>query len=123
MATLKHRDGKTDAELDVPPPLAPSGSSSSSNSSAPPRSKSPRSRFTPEYEVLLELLVAARKEAGVTQKEVAARIKKTQSHVSMCEAKEREFSFVDVFRFCEAIGWEFSLFAQRVEQEIRRRNI
>ena len=70
---------------------------------------------------MLELLIGARKAAGVTQKQVAARIGKTQSHVSMCEAGEREASFVDVFRWCGALGLDFGEFAGRVEAQVKSR--
>lgn len=63
-----------------------------------------KSRFTPEYELLLGRLIQARKSAGVTQIEVAARLGKPQSHVSKCETQEREISITDLRLWCAALG-------------------
>ena len=40
--------------------------------------------------MLLARLIQARKDAGVTQIEVAAKLGKPQSHVSKCETQERD---------------------------------
>lgn len=63
-----------------------------------------KSRFKPEYELLLARLIQARKGASVTQVEVAARLGKPQSHVSKCETQEREISVTDLRLWCQAVG-------------------
>lgn len=84
----------------------------------PHAARRPRSRFEPEYELLLRRLVEARKEAGVTQMEIAKKLGKTQSHVSMCENREREISIIDLWKWCEAIGISFSGFVREFEDEV-----
>lgn len=87
------------------------------NRSAPRKA---RSRFSDEYGLLLKRLIEIRLEAGITQKQVAERIGKSPSHVSMCENREREISIMDLFRWCEAIGISFSEFSHRFEEEVKQ---
>src|SRR3712207_705454 len=89
----------------------------------PPRKPSPRrarSRFSPEYGLLLNRLVAARKAAGVTQKQVAERLGKEQSYVSKCEHRETEISIIDLWKWCDAIGIPVSEFMRQFEEEVRK---
>jgi transcriptional regulator with XRE-family HTH domain len=90
-----------------------------------PRSKlqrrRPRSRFEDEYGVLLQRLIETRKAAGVTQVQVAERLGKTQSHVSMCENREREISIIDLWKWCRALGTTMGEFTRQFEEEIARR--
>lgn len=87
-----------------------------------PRKAAPkraRARFTPEYGLLLERLIAARKAAGVTQKEVAAHLGKEQSHVSKCEHRETEISIIDLWKWCEAIGLPVSKLMRQFENDVK----
>ena len=83
-----------------------------------PLSRQARSRFSDEYAVLLSQLIAARKAVGVTQVEIAARLGKTQSHVSMCENREREISIIDLWRWCSALDIKVSDFLREFEEAI-----
>lgn len=84
----------------------------------PASSRKPRARFAPEYELLLQRLIARRREVGVTQGEVARALGKTQSHVSMCENREREISIIDLWRWCLVLGVAWSDFIRELEGEI-----
>jgi transcriptional regulator with XRE-family HTH domain len=77
-----------------------------------------RSRFTREYQFLLNRLVESRKAAGVSQEEVARWLGKPQSHVSKIETGERELSIIDLWKWCGAIGLSFSQVIQEFESEI-----
>lgn len=57
----------------------------------------PKSVFTDAYRSLLDVLIAARKEAGVTQVELAQRLGRPQPFVSYIERGERR---IDVIEFC-----------------------
>lgn len=85
-----------------------------------PTKRKARSRFTDEYGVLLEQLVAARKRAGVSQKRVAEHLGKEQSHVSKCEHREREISIIDLMKWCEAIGISMSEFIKDFETTVKK---
>jgi DNA-binding XRE family transcriptional regulator len=80
--------------------------------------RKPRARFAPEYEVLMQRLIAARKAAGITQEAMAQALGKTQSHVSMCENREREISVIDLWKWCLTVGVDWSDFIRELEKEV-----
>lgn len=80
--------------------------------------RKPRARFAPEYEILLHKLIAARRSSGITQGEMATALGKTQSHISMCENRERELSIMDVWKWCLALGINWSDLVIELEQEV-----
>jgi transcriptional regulator with XRE-family HTH domain len=63
----------------------------------------------PRYLRFLERLVAARKESGITQQELAARLKRHQTYVSKVERGER---LLDLFEF---LHWARGLNADALE--------
>ncbi len=67
-----------------------------------------RSIHTPEHAALRDLLIAARKAAGLTQEEVAKRLDRPQSFVAKYEGGERRIDVV-----------EFVAVAQALEQDPR----
>jgi len=82
------------------------------------RTIQPRSRWSDEYGVLLQKLIAARRAAGLRQEDVAGRIGKTRSYISMIETREREVSLTDLLNWCHALGLRFGDFARDWEQEV-----
>ena len=63
-----------------------------------------RSIRSPEHVALCELLVSARKSSGLTQVEVASRLKRPQSFVAKYEGGERRIDvieFIDIVRAVE----------------------
>ena len=64
----------------------------------------PKSVFTDAYRILLETIVAARKEAGVTQVELAERLGKPQPFVSYLERGERRLDVVEFYAVARALG-------------------
>lgn len=57
-----------------------------------------------DYQLLLTVLKAARKRAGVSQVELAERLGNTQTFVSKCERGERRIDAVELVEFSEALG-------------------
>lgn len=57
-----------------------------------------------DYQLLLTVLKAARKRAGVSQVELAERLGNTQTFVSKCERGERRIDAVELVEFAEALG-------------------
>lgn len=68
-----------------------------------------------ESQVFIQMLRAARMEAGLTQKELAERLDATQGYVSKCERGELRVGYVELRRFCHAIGVPVLDFVHRVE--------
>jgi transcriptional regulator with XRE-family HTH domain len=79
-----------------------------------------KSVFTKEYEVFLRLLREARKEAGLTQRQVASRFRHHQAFVSRSETGERRLDIIEVRAFCKALGVPFREFVGRLEDELER---
>ena len=59
---------------------------------------------TDEYAAFVRRLVSARKEAGVTQQELASRLDKHQSFVSKYERSERRLDVLEFITVCQALG-------------------
>lgn len=64
----------------------------------------PRSRSSPRYARMTELLVQARSDAGLSQVELAARLHRPQSYVSKYESGERRLDLIEFIEVAEAIG-------------------
>ena len=65
----------------------------------------------PRYRRLIELLVAARKAKGLTQRELAALSGQTQQYVGRYETCDREigiFAIMDIAAFLEVDGFELA---------------
>jgi transcriptional regulator with XRE-family HTH domain len=63
-----------------------------------------KSIYTDDYMRLLRLLIEARKNAKLTQHEVAARLARPQSFVSKYERGERRMDVVEYFRVSRMLG-------------------
>ena len=54
--------------------------------------------------LLRKLLKDARLDAGLTQVEVATKLKVPQSYIAKVEQGERKISFIEVLDLCKALG-------------------
>lgn len=63
-----------------------------------------KSLRTPQHRELLRRLIDARRSAGLTQHEVAHRLRRHQSFVAKYEAGERRIEVVEFVQICRAIG-------------------
>lgn len=64
----------------------------------------PKSVFTGAHVHLVEVLTAARKTAGLTQAELAGRIGKDQSYISIIEGSQRRVDVLEFYALARAIG-------------------
>ena len=62
-----------------------------------------RSRRSPGYRRLQEMLIAGRVAAGLKQEEVAERLKRPQSYVSKYESGERRLDVIELIEVTAAI--------------------
>jgi transcriptional regulator with XRE-family HTH domain len=62
-----------------------------------------KSIHSPEHQKLRELLIAARKKAGLTQAEVAERLGRPQSFVAKYEGGERRLDVVEFIAVAKAL--------------------
>jgi transcriptional regulator with XRE-family HTH domain len=59
-----------------------------------------KSLYSKEHKALTALLLEARKEAGLTQQQVADRLKKPQSFVAKYEGGERRLDVIEFLKIC-----------------------
>lgn len=64
----------------------------------------PKSVFTDAYASVIAMLVALRKERGVSQVELARRLGKSQQFISYVERRERRIDVVEFFAIVRALG-------------------
>jgi transcriptional regulator with XRE-family HTH domain len=58
------------------------------------------------HEALIALLVEKRREAGLTQAQVARKLKRYQSYVATVESGQRRIDVVEFLDFADAIGFD-----------------
>jgi transcriptional regulator with XRE-family HTH domain len=63
-----------------------------------------RSIHTPEHSKLRELLIAARKRAGLTQQQVAEQLDRPQSFVAKYEGGERRLDVIEFLQVARVLG-------------------
>lgn len=78
------------------------------------------SRFKPtaDYRIFLELLVQVRRDAGVSQEELATRLGLSPAQVAAYEIGERQLDFVQTRDWCLALGVPFLDFMVQLDREI-----
>lgn len=79
-----------------------------------------RSISSPIHRALVGYLIHTRKEAGLTQAEVAKKLGRHQSFVATIEAGQRRIDVVDLFDFASAIGFSPLAAIEAVEHVSRR---
>ena len=79
-----------------------------------------KSIFSKDYETFLIVLRDERKRAGLTQAQLAAKLRQDQSFISKCERGERRLDLVEVRAFCVALEIPFVEFVQRFERSVNR---
>ena len=77
-----------------------------------------KSFHTNEYEAFIRRLVTARKEAGLTQQELAVRLNKHQSFVSKFERGERRLDVLEFITVCRALGLDAYRIIHEVESSL-----
>ncbi|WP_306847093.1 helix-turn-helix domain-containing protein [Luteibacter jiangsuensis] len=85
----------------------------------PARRRVPKSPTRPEYEGVRAALVALRVEAGLTQVELAERLKRSQGHVSEVERGIKRVDPLQVWDWCHACGSDLEAWGRLTEACIR----
>ncbi len=66
----------------------------------------PKSIYDDEYRRLINVLREARIKAGLTQQEIAERLRRPQSYIAKVEGCERRLDVIEFVNLCRAIGAE-----------------
>ncbi|HMZ56218.1 MAG TPA: helix-turn-helix transcriptional regulator [Nitrospira sp.] len=81
----------------------------------------PNPLHDPSYAIFRVMLADVRKQSGVTQVELAARLGKPQSYVSKYERGERRLDFVEFLAVADAVGADLVGFVAEYRMRISRR--
>lgn len=77
-----------------------------------------KSVFSHEYDIFRQCMIAARKEAQLTQATLAKSLKKPQSFVAKYENGERRLDVIEFLFVARVIGIDPCDILKRVEQEV-----
>jgi transcriptional regulator with XRE-family HTH domain len=77
-----------------------------------------RSLHTKPYQAFIAVMVIARKEADMTQHELARRIKKPQSFVSKYERFERRLDVPEFIHIARALGLDPAKLLRRIDKTL-----
>jgi len=78
----------------------------------------PNPVFSDEYEVVRAVLIGARREAGLSQRALAARLGKTGSHVAMIERGQRRVDLLEFCRIAESLGLSPDALVRRISARL-----
>jgi transcriptional regulator with XRE-family HTH domain len=70
-----------------------------------------------EYQVFLKNLKQARKEAGLTQVEIAKKLNQPQSYISKCESGEKRVDVIELLKFAKAYKKSISYFIEGIPKK------
>lgn len=73
------------------------------------------------YAVFLKVLREERERAGLTQVQLARKIRETQTFVSKCERGERRIDVIELRTFCRAFGLSLKQFVSALERALGKR--
>lgn len=75
-----------------------------------------KSIHSAQYAIFLRLLREKRQQAGLTQAQLARKIRETQTFVSKCERGERRLDLIELRTFCKAYGMSLKQFVSALER-------
>lgn len=88
---------------------------------APEHTHLANSLHDPRYRRLVELLVAARKDAGLTQRDLAARLKQPPSYIGKLESRQRRLDVIELIDLLDAIGVKPTKFTAELMADLKPR--
>ena len=71
-----------------------------------------------KYKVIINMLVEKRKQAGVTQKQLASKINLRQNIISKIETCERRIDLLELINYCGGVNYSFLSFVQEVSEKV-----
>lgn len=69
--------------------------------------------------MVARLLLEARRRSGLTQREVAARLRQPPAFPHKIEHGEREINIVELLDYCQVLGIDFVQFAAEIAQAVK----
>ena len=75
----------------------------------------------PRYRRLIDLLAQARRDAGLTQRDLAKRVKRQASYIGKLESYQRRLDLIELVDLLDQMDVKPSTFLQNVVADIRKR--
>lgn len=72
-----------------------------------------RSFHSPEYQLLIDVIIEARKATGLDQEELSHRLRQSRMYIYKCESLRRRVDAVEVVEISAALGLDRSELLQR----------
>lgn len=73
--------------------------------------------FTGHHKLLVQILIEARKKSGLKQSEVAQRLGKDQTFISLIERSQRRIDVLEFYAYARALGEDpLTLYSKLVER-------
>ncbi|MFN4175653.1 helix-turn-helix domain-containing protein [Phenylobacterium sp.] len=79
----------------------------------------PNPVFSSDYGHVRQVLIEARREAGMSQRALAARLDKAGSHIAMIERGQRRVDLLEFCRIAECLGLPAEELVRRIERRLR----
>jgi transcriptional regulator with XRE-family HTH domain len=77
-----------------------------------------KSIYTTEYAVMLGLLRQMRKDSGLTQVELARKLRRSQSFVTKAEVGQRRLDVIQLRAICHVLGTTLPEFISKLEERL-----
>jgi transcriptional regulator with XRE-family HTH domain len=81
----------------------------------------PKSVYAPRYRSVIALLRRSREAAGLSQEELAQRLKRTRTYVTKCELGERRIDLLEWIDYCRACGVKPTAFLAKLRAPRQKR--
>ena len=78
----------------------------------------PKSVFTGAHRHVVDALVAARRRSGLTQAELASRVGKDQSFISLIENSQRRVDVLEFFALSRAMGADATAMLEEIAAKL-----
>ena len=80
-----------------------------------------KSIYESAYRTLLDLLIEARSDAGMTQQQLADKLERPQSFVSKVENGDRRLDVIEFLEICRLLGADAPALLKQIESIRKRR--
>ncbi|RKG35476.1 XRE family transcriptional regulator [Acinetobacter guerrae] len=71
--------------------------------------------YRDRYQQMIDILIAERKRAKLTQIEVAQKLNKPQSYIAKIEGRDRKIDILEFIELCETLGIKASSLIKQIE--------
>ena len=79
----------------------------------------PNPVFSPEYEVIRSIVVTSRVRAGMTQRTLAKRLGKSNSHVSLIERGQRRIDCLELYKIAQALSMDPEVLFREIAESLK----